>query len=879
MRRLRSLFLRLGGWFDRGRREREWSAELESHLQLHIEDNLRAGMSQEEARREALLKFGGIESVKESLRDQASLAWLETTLRDIRYALRSIARSPGFAVTTLLSLTLGLGASLAVFTVADNLLVRPLPYFDASRLVMVWESEPKIGAEHNVVSPANYLDWKSQNDIFEGMAGFSTLRSAVLTDNGSAQELGAVSVTADFFPLLGVQPVRGRLFTKEEDRSPGGVTLISYRLWQSWFGGDEHIIGRKVQMNSFPFTIIGVLPPNFYFLDREADLWGPLGLDPAQDYRKTSGRWMLSVGRLWPHVKIGQAQAHMTALAKRLEQAYPAFNTNWTVDVEPLRDALFQEAKMPLLVLLAAVVMMLAVACANVANLLLARYSARSREIAVRVSLGAGRWRVIRQLLTESLLLGAAGGICAVMLAHWAVRSLVVLAPKDLAKSSGIHVDLRIVVCAIALSVLTGLLFGLAPALVTLRLDLMSALRGDSRAGSAGVGVRSWLVGAEVAMSVILVAGALLLFRSLVGLETVNPGFQPSGLLTFRVTLPPARYATPRLRTQFFARAIEQLAHLPGVRAVSAASCVPFSGGCAGTSVNIEGRPPAKPGEEISASIQTVMPGYFHTLGIPLASGRDFNEFDNSDTAPYRFIVNEAFARRYMRGEQPLGKRINVAMEMGNPFGEIIGVAADARELSLDREPVPTVYYIHSHLSYPRMIFLVRTDAKPMALAEPARRVIQRLDPAEPLAAVRTMEDVMGDNFARQRFSAWLLAGFAAIALILAGIGIYGILAYSVTARTREFGVRAALGADSGRIIALVLKSGARPVIGGLAIGVAGAFGLAGLLKSLLFGIGPHDPATFGVVPLLLAAIALVASFLPARRAARLDPMEALRTE
>ncbi len=880
MKTLRGLFLRLGGWFGRARREREWSAELAAHLELHIEDNLRAGMSPDQARREALLKFGGVESVKESLRDQASLAWLETILRDVRYALRGMARSPGFAVATILSLTLGLGASLAVFTVADNLLVRPLPYFDASRLVMVWESDPKINAEHNVVSPANYLDWKAQNGVFEGMAGFTQLRSAVLTDNGRAEEFGAVAVTSDFFPLLGFEPVRGRLFTKQEDRSPGGVTLISYRLWQNWFGGDEHIIGRKVQMNSFPYTIIGVLPPNFYFLDRETDIWGPLGLDPAQDYRKTSGRWMLSVGRMRPRVKIGQAQAHMTALAKRLEQAYPAFDTNWTVNIEPLRDALFQDAKTPLLVLLAAVVMLLTVACANVANLLLARYSARSREIAVRASLGAGRWRVIRQLLTESLLLGAAGGIFGVTLARWAVRGLVILAPKDLAKSAGIHVDFRIVICAIALSAFTGLLFGIAPALVTSRLDLMSALRGDSRAGSGGVGLRSWLVGAEVAMSVILVAGALLLFRSLVGLETVNPGFQPSGLLTFRVALSPARYATPRLRTQFFARAIDQLARLPGVRSVSAASCVPFSGGCAGTSVNIEGRPPAKPGEEISASIETVMPGYFHTLGIPLVSGRDFNEFDNSDTAPYRFIVNQAFARRYMRGEQPLGKRISVWMDVqNNPFAEIIGVAADARELSLDRAPTPTVYYIHSHLSYPRMFFLVRTDSKPLALAEPARRVIQRLDAAEPLAAVRTMEDVMGENFARQRFSAWLLAGFAAVALILAGIGIYGVLAYSVTARTREFGVRAALGADSGRIIALVLKSGARPVAGGLAIGVAGAFGLAGLLKSLLFEISPHDPATFGVVPLLLAAIGLVASFLPARRAARLDPMEALRTE
>ena len=554
MRRLRALLARLAGWSGKKQREREWSAEFESHLRLHIDDNLRAGMSAEEARREALVKFGSIESVKESMRDRATFVWIDTSWQDIRYAFRSLRRSSGFAVTAILSLALGLGASLAVFTVADNLLVRPLPYRNSSQLVMIWEANAHRAMYHSIVSPGNYLDWKAQNDVFAGMAGFRESRS-VLIDGDRAEEFGKQSVTADFLPLLGVQPVRGRLFTTEEDRasiSTDTLLLISYRLWQAWFAGSDDVIGRKVQVNAIPRTIIGVLPQGFYFLNREIDLWEPVGLNPAEDYRKTQGYWMTCVARMRPGVTITHAQAHMTALAARLETAYPAFNKNWTVEVEPLRDSMLRDrsvgqdsgpVKTSLLVLLGAVGLMLAVACANVANLLLARYSSRRREIAVRASLGAGRGRVIRQLLTESVLLSLAGGICGMALARCAVTGLLVLAPTSLTQSADIHLDSRIFVFAMALSMLTGILFGMAPALVTSRADLIGALRGDSRSGlGAGGHLRVWLVGAEVAISVVLLAGAMLLFRSLVGFEALNPGLDPSNLLTFRVSLPAARY-------------------------------------------------------------------------------------------------------------------------------------------------------------------------------------------------------------------------------------------------------------------------------------------------------------------------------------------------
>ena len=882
MRRLRAVLNRAAGWFGGTQREREWTAEFEEHFRLHFEDNLRAGLSPDEARREALVKFGSIESVKESMRDGATFTWLDSTLRDIRYALRSLRRSPSFTVTAILSLALGLGASMAVFTVADNLLIRPLPYHDSSQLFMLWGTNTKRGGDRGEVSARNYFEWKAGNDVLDDLGALRASASVLVAGN-QAEEFGKQSVTAGFFPLLGVQPVRGRFFTSEEDL-PGGshdALLISYRLWQRWFGGEENVIGRKVQVDSVPRTIVGVLPPSFYFFDREIDLWEPLGLNANGNDRDTLARSLLCVGRIKSGVSINQLQSHMTALAGRLEAAHPEVNKDITIQIEPLRDAMFSEVKTSLLVLLGAVAMMLAVASANVANLLLARYSTRRRELAVRASIGASRGRVIRQLLTESVLLSLAGGICGVMLARWVVRGLLLLAPANLTHSVEIHFDSRIFVFAIALSLLTGILFGLAPALVTSRLDLISSLRGDSPSTlGAGGRLRGWLVGAQVAISVVLLAAAMLLSRSLMGLQAVNPGLNPANLLTFRISLPQARYQEIPSRIQYFRRAIQHIEQLPGVRSVSAVSHPPFRGHGTGTYVNIQGHPPAKLGQELLALVRSVMPGYFHTLGIPLKSGRDFIESDNVETSLHRCIVNEAFVRQFLRGEQPLGKKINLwLLEPGGSFSEIVGVVGDLREWAIDREPMPTVYYPYSQLSRSSMILLVRTERNPMSLASPARRIIRQLDAEQPIAGIRTMEEILGENYSRQRFSAWLLSGFAAVALVLAGIGIYGILAYAVTARTRELGVRAALGADSARIIALVLNAGARPVLAGLVIGVAGALGFAGLLKSLLFGIGPRDPVTFVVVPSLLAAVALIAACLPAHRAVCLDPIEALRTE
>jgi putative ABC transport system permease protein len=876
---VRGFVARLGGLLGKARQERELTDEFESHFQLHLDENLRQGMSAREARREARLKFGSVDSAKESMREATTVMMLETTWQDLKYAARGMRKNPGFAVTAIFSLALGIGASVAIFTLTDNLLLRPLPYRDPGQLMMVWEmSHLRPRQTRNVISPANYLDWKARNHVFASMAVFAEGRGA-FSDGSRVEELEEQYVSAELLPLLGVQPVRGRLFIPAEDLpNAPNVVLISYRLWQGWFGGDEGVIGRKIQVRSRPGTIIGVLPPGFYFRNRNVDLWETMGLDPARDYRLKAGRYLMSVARLKPGVTRERAQAEMTAIAKRLEADYPQFNARWTINVESLRDSLVSEVKTSMLVLLGAVGLLLAVACANVANLLLARYTARRREMAVRVAIGAGRARVVRQLITESLALGVTGGLLGIALARWAVLGLLALAPLDLSRNLSIEVDYRIVLFAVAASVLTGIVFGLAPSLVASRADLTRGLREDSRSSVGGSGnLQSVLVGAEVALSCMLLAGAGLLFQSLVGLQAVDPGLNPSHVLTFSVLIPGARYREPVQRSEFFKTALEQVERLPGVESASAVSFVPFNGLPAGTDLRIAGRPPAKPGEGMGAAVRTVMPGYFRTMGIPLKRGRVFTTADNTLDSPYRFVVNEALVQKFMSGEEPLGQQISVEMGDKNPFGEIIGVVGNVKEGALDQEPVPTVYYIHSHLVYTGMVFVIRTKNDPLLLADPVRKVIHGIDPAQPVAQIRTMDAIVRETFARQRFSALLLGGFSLVSLLLAAVGIYGVLAYSVTERTREIGVRVALGAEPARIVVLILSNGMRVVLAGAAAGLCGALALTGLLKSLLFGVKPHDAVTLAAVVAVLIVVALVAAWLPARRAAHLAPVDALR--
>ncbi len=876
---MKSLFRRLGWLLQRSRKEVELSEEIQFHLEEEAEQRQAEGAEKEQAKWAARRDLGNMTLVKETTRAAWTWRFFEEFAQDMRYALRGFKNNPGFALTAILSLALGLGASLAIYTVADNLLLRPLPYPHSSQLVMIWEEYIPHNEAHGIVAPRNYFAWKARNDVFQDIAVFDT-GQAVLGDSGRAEEFAEMEASSNLMPMLGLQPILGRRFTEAESREGSEpVMLISFRLWQSWFGGDRNIIGKRIAFGGRPRAIVGVLPPNFYFHNREIDIWSPLTISPAQN--NGDGRWLECLARLKPGIALKQAQVEMSAIAQQRAVDDPEFNKGWTVILEPLRDALVRNVKPSLIVLLGSVGLLLAVACANVANLLLARYSARQREMALRASLGAGRPRVVRQLLTESILLAAIGGGAGMFLAKWAVTLLVLLAPKDLTQSIEIAIDVRIYLFAAGLAALTSILFGLAPALAGSRTELAQTMQMDGRSSIGAKGhLRAWFVGAEIALSVVLLSGALLLFRSLEGLQKVNPGIEAANLLTFRVSLPGAQYAKPPQTIQFFTAAVQKIASLPGVRRASAVSHLPFNGLAPGTNVQIAGRPKAKPGEDLMTTVRTVLPGYFQTMGIPLMSGRDFTAADNVENTPHRFVVSEAFARKYLAGSNPLDQQISVWMEEKNPFGQIIGVVGDVRDETLDQPPTPTVYYPHAHLAYNRMVIVVRSSSNNLpALTEPIRRAIRTIDPAQPIADVRTMDEVIANTFSRQHFSTLLLTGFSVASLLLAAVGVYGILTYSVSERTREIGVRVAIGATPSRVMSLIMRGAAAPVLAGVAAGIAGALALTGLLESMLFNIGPRDPLTFAVVPVILAMVALFSAYLPARRASRLDPMVALRTE
>jgi putative ABC transport system permease protein len=870
-----SEFLRKLRWlFLRGRREIDLRDEIQFHLEEEAEARQERGATPQQAAYAARRDLGNPTLVREDTRAAWTWPSLEHLAQDIRYTFRGFRDNPAFTLTACLSLALGLGASLAIYTVADNLLLRPLPYANASRLVMLWEQKGTY--QHGIVAPRNYFAWRARTDAFTDMAVF-TSGHAVLTDSGRTEELSDIAVEPGVLDMLGPKPLIGRSLTSA-DRAPGAapVILISYRLWQSWFAGDPGVIGRRVQYGGKQQTIAGVLPANFYFLDRGIDVWQPLTITPAAN--NGDGRWLDCLALLKPGVSLKRAQAEITEVARQRAMQDPSFSKGWGAEVETLRNALVRQVKPSLLVLLGAVGLLLAVACANVASLLLARYTARQREIALRISLGAGRARVIRQLLTESLILALTGGAIGMLLARIAVSALVQLAPKDLTQAIAIATDLRVYLFALALTALTSILFGLAPALAGSRSDLSRQLQegGRSSIGSGG-NLRAWFVGAEVAISVVLLSGALLFFRTLDKLQNVNPGLRAGHVLTLRVSLPETRYGHGERAVQFFESAVEQVRALPGVISASAVSHLPFNGIVPATWIQISGEPPSRPGEEKVAAIRTVLPGYFRTMGIPFLAGRDFTDADNRVSAPLRFIVSRQFVEKFLRNSNPLDKQLRVWMNVNNPFGQIVGVVDDVHDETLEDAPSPTVYYPHAQLAYDQMLVLARTAADPLSFVAPIRRIVRSIDSAQPIADVKTMDEVIANTFSRQRFSALLLAGFSCASLLLAAIGVYGILAYWVSERVREIGVRVAVGATPANIRSLVFRSAAVPVVAGVAAGITGALLLAGLVRTLLFGVGPHDPVTLALAPVTLALVALLAAWIPSRRAAALDPACALR--
>ena len=815
-----------------------------------------------------------------------------TLWQDIRHGLRLWVKRPGFTAVVVCTLALGIGANTAIFSVVNALLLRPLPFREPERLVMVWETMP--GNDERWVAPGNFLDWREEARSFERLEGYFDTRFN-LTGAGEAERVDGVVVSGGLFQLLGAQAVAGRTLTADDDRAASRLAVISQGLWQRRFSGSREAIGRSINIDGEPTEIVGVMPAGFNFPER-AQVWVlghagvPLSSSLVKAFPNASATTSRDihifnvVGRLRAGVSTEQAQGELSTIARRLELEHPETNKGLGTSVVSLQRQLVGDVRPALLVLLGAVSFVLLIACANVANLLLARATRREREMAVRVALGASRLRLIRQLLTESLLLAFAGGALGLLVALWGVDLFVALSPGDIPRLAEVSADRGVLLYALLVSVVTGVAFGLFPALHATRLDLNGALKEGGRSGGEGgrrSRVRGALVVAEVALAQMLLVGAGLLITSFMRLSAVDPGFAPASVLTARVALSDDRYAEPGARARYYDATLERLRALPGVEEAGAVSNLPLSGGGFNRGIRLEGRPPAGPDENITADYQIASPGYFRALGITLLRGRQLAETDD-ERAPRVAIVNETLARRYFPGEEVLGKRIAFGdASREESWRTVVGVVADVRHKELGAEAFPGAYipYRQDREKWNRVSFAVRASGDPRALAASLRREIASVDADQPVTNVETMEEVVAASVKRPRFITSLLAALALVAIALAAVGVYGVMSYTVTQRTHEIGVRMALGARPADILRMVVRGGMTLAGLGVATGLVSAFLLTRYLSGLLYGVSAADPLTFAAVSTLLVVVALLACYLPARRATKVDPMVALRYE
>jgi len=816
-------------------------------------------------------------------------------MNDLKFAFRQLLKNPGFTAVAVLTLALGIGANTAIFSVVNAVLLKALPYREPERIVMLWTDNPSLnlGFHELPPTPPDLLDWRNQAQSFEQIAAFRT-RPADLSEESDPERVGGVQVTANFFSLLGAQPTLGRVFSTDEEQ-PGKdkVAIISHRLWQWRFGADANIIGQFITINHERHAIIGVMPPGFsfprgaempagYALMAQTDVWRPYS-DSAEYWRNDDSRDFIAMGRLKPGLTLRQAQAEMTGLARREAELYPKTHVGWTIHLRPLALQVAGKTRPVLFILLAAVAFVLLIACANVANLLLCRCTARRKEMAVRAAIGAGRGRIVRQLMTESVLLSVGGGGIGLLLGAWGVQVILALSPPNIPRLHETALDGRVFLFSLCISLVTGAIFGLAPAWHASKVNLSEALNAESRSGTAAGRHRTHglLVIAEVALAVILLSGAGLMLQSFMRLLAVDPGFKPQRVGAFDVGLNGVRYEDIARQRQFYREARERLVKVPGVRAAAAISNLPLGGVENLSFLFIEGTPPPSAGNEPLAENRKITPGYFGTMGVSLLRGRDFTDKDGPDQ-PNVCIVNESIARTFFSGADPIGKRLKMARadEEQHPWCTIIGVAGDVRSYGLEVKPRPQIYTTVEQNTDNEMTLIVRAETMPpAALERTIRAEMKSIDPALPLANFRTMESLLANAVARPRFSSFLLGLFATTALLLTAVGLYGVVAYATTQRTREIGIRIALGASGRNVLALVVRQGMWPALIGLAIGLAGALALTRLLANQLYEVKATDPLTFFCVTALLLLVALAACFLPARRAAKVDPMEALRYE
>lgn len=806
---------------------------------------------------------------------------METLIQDLRYAVRMLIKKPGFTVVVVAALALGIGANTAIFSIVNSILLRPLPYRDPDRLAMIWMDNKRMNVDQDIHSYANYVDYRDQNQVFESMAAYYGI-SLNLVGVGEPERIIGSAASASLFEVLGVDPQLGRVFTADEEQiGQDRVAILSHGLWRRRFGGDPNIVGQEIQVSDVSRTVIGVMPASFKFPYKDAEIWVPMALNENQKQSRGSFGYY-AIGRLKPGVSIQQAQAEMGTIASNLASRYPDMLEGFGVNIVPLHRQVTGKVRPALLVLLGTVAFVLLIACANVANLLLARAASREREIAIRTALGANRIRLVRQLLTESALLGLAGGAVGLLIAYWGLNALIALSPEDIPRLDQIGIDGRVLGFTLLVSLLTGLVFGLAPAIQASKPDLNESLKESGRSTTAGVErrrVRSALVVIEVALSLVLLIGAGLMIRSFSQLQKVDLGFNPDRLVSMNIQLSRTKYQG-QLSTQFFRQLIERVETMPGVESAGATTAIFIDALPNSTNFTLEGKPPMPAAEQIETPVDAVTPSYFRTMGIALLSGREFTEQDGLESMPVA-IINDTFARRFWPGEEPVGKRFKFG-DSGSqaPWMTIVGVVGDMRRTGLDVDVRCETFLPYTQRRFIGFLSLVvRARSDPRVIATAVRDQVWSIDSGQPVSHIRTMDQLLDGMMAQRRLNMVLFALFGGVALVLAAVGVYGVISYSVTQRIHEIGIRMALGADRGDVLRMIVRNGMTLVLIGVAIGLIAAFGLTRLMTALLFGVSATDLATFVAVSGILSGVALAACFVPALRAIKVDPMVALRYE
>jgi putative ABC transport system permease protein len=811
---------------------------------------------------------------------------MDSIVKDIRYGLRGLLKHPGFTAIVVITLALGIGASTAIFSIVDSVLLRRLPYRTADRIVAVQELNP-VGKRIQVTS-ANFLDWRAQNTVFEQLAAIKTApTNLAATDHAERVELAQTN--ANFFDIFGITPQQGRLFIPQDEQAGHEpIAVLSDALWRRRFGADVSIVGKPITLNSQNYTVVGIAPPGFQYPDK-TEVWLPPlklapELSPDQDVTQTRGMgYLAAVGLLKPGVSLQQAASEMETITARLRQQYPDTNNRRFNRVVSLHEHLVGDTNKLLWLLLGAVTFVLLIGCANVANLLLASGASRQKEIAIRTALGASRWRVMRQLFTESTILALTGGAVGLLIAYWGLAAIIKLLPGDFPRLNEIHMDVRVLAFTFAASVLTGMLFGLAPALQISRSDVQDSMRESGRGLTGSLRksrFRQALIVVEVALSVVLLAGAGLLFRSFMHLQSVNTGFVSQQVLTAKLTPAGTKYANLSDSVRFYNQVLEKVSALPGVQDAGLINTLPLDKGPT-AGFRVEGSPVTTPDKWPGANYRVVTPNYFRAMSIPILQGRAYTDRDN-ENAPRVMIVNEELAQSVFPGESAIGKRItfgNVDNNQQPVWWEIVGVAANVRSVELREEPESELYFSASQTGWNSMSLVVRSSVEPANLSGSVRQIVNEVDKSVPVSSVQTMDHIVSQSITQPRFNLFLLGLFSAVAMLLSAAGIYGVTAYTVTQRTHELGIRLALGAQVGDVLKMILGQGMAVIGVGLVLGLVSAFGLMRLLRSLLFGVGENDPVTFVAITGLLLLVAVVACYIPARRATKVDPLEALRYE